>query len=580
MNKLWLLALPALLPLLSGCGPWMPVPPPEYSKAPPAAAPERPPAPVTSAAPPPAAAPAAGPATTQGSRFDVTATDTPARAFFMSLVAGTSMNMIVHPEGTGNITIRLRNVTLDEALNAVRDAYGYDFVAKPYGYQVLPRSLQSRVFRINYLNVHRQGMSSTSVSSGEITSVENDESGGTSTSSSSTSETVKSSNITTESTAAFWQQLANTLTTLIGKGDGKSVIVDPVSGIAVVKALPAELREVELFLERAQLSLHQQVFIEAKILEVQLAEGFASGIRWDTFGAGYNGQLETSDNKIAGGLEQADFSSLVSENVGLIGGVFTLGANFTDFNAVLALLQLQGDVQVLSSPRISTLNNQKAVIKVGNDEFFVTDISSTTTTTSSTVSDTPDVTLTPFFSGIALDVTPQISESGDVILHVHPSITEVVEKIKDIGLGGDTPLSLPLAYSSIRETDSIVRARNGQVVVIGGLMQDSFREEVSKIPWLGDIPVIGDFLFSQHLRRKLKSELVILLKPHVVQSDFYTLQNAAIEERFKPYIPGLNVSPIQQEAEPAQETEADADASVTVTPANSEAAQDGTGTSP
>ncbi|HEX4940742.1 MAG TPA: hypothetical protein VFX11_18855, partial [Candidatus Kapabacteria bacterium] len=292
---------------------------------------------------------------------------------------------------------------------------------------------------------------------------------------------------------------------------------------------------------------------------------------------GYNGELETSDNKIAGGLEQADFSSLVNENVGLIGGVFTLGANFTDFNAVLALLQLQGDVQVLSSPRISTLNNQKAVIKVGNDEFFVTDISSTTTTTSSTVSDTPDITLTPFFSGIALDVTPQISETGDVILHVHPSITEVVEKTKDIGLGEET-LSLPLAFSSIRETDSIVRASNGQVVVIGGLMQDSFREEVSKIPWLGDIPVIGDFLFSQHLRRKVKSELVILLKPHVVQSEFYTQQNAAIEERFKPYIPGLNVSPIQKEAEPAQE--ADPDASVTVTPASSEAAQDGTGTSP
>lgn len=579
MNKARWLALPLLLSLLPGCASWykpvFPVPPPAYSKPPPPEKPQPAPEPVVSSPVPPAPAPVTGTPSVRGQRFDVTANDTPAREFFMSLVAGTSLNMVVHPEVAGNVSIRLRNVTLDEALTAVRDAYGYDFVAKPYGYQVLPRTLQSRVFRINYLNVYRQGMSSTSVSSGEITSTESDSTSNTTSSSNAThtTETVKSSNITTESTAAFWQKLANTISTLIGKGDGKSVVVDPVAGIAVVKALPAELREVEMFLDRAQLSLQQQVFIEAKILEVQLSEGFASGIRWDTFGGGYNGDLETSDNKVAGGVDQADFSSLVDENVNLIGGVFTLGANFTDFNAVLRLLQLQGDVQVLSSPRISTLNNQKAVIKVGNDEFFVTDISSTTTTTSSTVSDTPDITLTPFFSGIALDVTPQISETGEVILHVHPSITEVVEKIKDIGLG-DQDLSLPLAYSSIRETDSIVRARNGQVVVIGGLMQDSFREEISSIPWLGDIPVIGDLLFSQHLRRKLKSELVILLKPHVVQSEFFDNQNAAIEERFRPYIPGLNVSPIEKSKE---ETES---SSVTVTPASSETTQDGTGTSP
>lgn len=464
----------------------------------------------------------------QQSRFDVAANDAPAKEFFLGLVAGSGVNMIVHPDVSGNITITLKQVTLEEALTAVRDVYGYDFLRKSYGYQIVPRELQSKVFRINYLNINRIGKSATSVSSGQITSTENSSNsdGGDSSSSESVS-TVQSTQIHTQSQSNFWAKLENLLTMIVGSGDGRHVVVDPDSGIAVVKAFPGELRYVETFLEQAELSLKRQVVIEAKILEVELGDGYQAGVQWDTFGLGYGGNLTATTNEVVGSLESKTVDELIDQTSE---GMFALGLNFTDFTGVISLLESQGDVQVLSSPRIATVNNQKAVIKVGTDEFFVTEVSSSTTSTSTTTTDSPEVTLTPFFSGIALDVTPHIGEDSDVVLHVHPTVTEVTERIKDIGIGGDN-LSLPLAFSSIRETDSVIRAQDGQVVIIGGLMQSSKEKKKSGVPYLWKIPGVGK-LFMQERDVNKKSELVILLRPQVIDHDQWQEDYELLLERF------------------------------------------------
>jgi MSHA biogenesis protein MshL len=460
-------------------------------------------------------------------RFDISVNAVAADQFFLSLVDGTDYNMVIHPEVSGSITLNLRNVTIPDVMEAARDVYGYEFIKTAYGFQVLPGRLRARIYQINYLNIERSGRSQTSVSSGSLTQAENSD--GSDDVSSSSGGALGTDIRTEQNLTSFWTELQDSVGAIVGSGDGRSVVVNPQSGVVVVRALPNELREVEAYLQATQLIVQRQVILEAKFIEVRLSDEYQSGINWTALvESGSNSARATNIgggtvlvdeggvSGVAGSI--VDFETLgeIGDTTALaFGGVFSLALDFGDFGAFIELLETQGNVQVLSSPRVSTMNNQKAIIKVGQDEFFVTDISSNTTTNATSTINNPDITLTPFFSGIALDVTPQISQEGDVTLHVHPSISEVVDQQKTITVGNITQ-QLPLALSTVRESDSIVRARSGQVIVIGGLMQQIINDSDAAPPVLGDLPVIGG-LFTHKKQQQTKSELVILLKPVVVR---------------------------------------------------------------
>jgi MSHA biogenesis protein MshL len=506
-------------------------------------------------------------------RFDLVVNNAPASQVFLSIVSGTRYSMVVHPDVTGTVSVNLKDVTVQEALDTMRDLYGYEYTVSGTRILVLPLTLQTRVFQVNYLEGQRNGRSETRVTSGSVSDSTAASSAGNPGAPPATSgalptpgqtagRVVDSSRVTTSSRSDFWADLGNALRAILGvtdpnasaltgtpalqpgaQADARAVLVSAGTGVVVVRGYPRDFRNVEAFLRATRLSVERQVMLEAKIISVSLNDGFQAGINWAGFYTGINGRL--SGGQLAPSTTLQPFGTLstttavgpdgsplanssltsgpgvnIATGSALAGSIFGLAFQTKSFATLLNFLESQGTVQVLSSPRVAALNNQKAVLKVGTDDFFLTNITTTQSVgvTGAASVPSPSFTLQPFFSGIALDVTPEIDEHNYIILHVHPSVSNVIAKSQQIDLGTLGTFTLPLASSSVSETDSVVRVSDGNIVAIGGLMKMEMDDTRSQIPGLGDLPGIGK-LFQNRNRTISKSELVILLKPTVITSD-------------------------------------------------------------
>jgi len=494
---------------------------------------------------PPRPATVPAPASAEG-RFDLSVNQAPAPQVFLQIAAGSPWQVLLSPEVTGTVSLSLRDTTVLDAMDALRELYGYHYRISGRRIYVQPNTVQTRVFRINYLPGRRQGTSDIRVTSSSIGQVGGGGNGtvagaggnstmggntGAGNGSSSSGSAVPGSrqddtaHVRTTSDADFWRDVQGSLSALLASdtqgSQRRSVIVNASAGVIVVRATPLELRQIAQYLEAVQVSIERQVMLEAKILEVELSKDAQTGVNWSAFGRFLDGALSIA--ALAPGITLSgtgQIDTAAATTTAATSGKAFYGVSFqnANFSTLLTFLETQGKVQVLSSPRIATINNQKAVLKVGSDELYVTGVSSSISSTGSSTTSVPSVTLQPFFSGIALDVTPQIDKDGMVMLHVHPSISTVTEKQKSINLGSLGSYKLPLAASTISETDSIVRVKDGQIVAIGGLMQQEQREDHSQVPGLGDAPVVGG-LFRQKSTVLRKRELVILMKTTVIHED-------------------------------------------------------------
>jgi MSHA biogenesis protein MshL len=471
-------------------------------------------------------------------RFDLVVQNAPAREIFMGLGMSAGENVILSPQVSGTLTLNLHHVTMEEALRAIRAAYGYQYEFQGRQIVIYPPEPETRIYQINYLDISRSAKSQLTVAGTELSSGNNNN-GGVIGQGMAFGQTKPSAEVKTDSSSDFWKTLVPALEMMTGK-EGK-VIVSPLSGVVVVRAMPDRQREVRAFLHHLTNGLERQVILEAKILEVQLSSGFQAGINWSAVTGNVqlnqlapsstngnfntNGYSPTQSITTAGGTannigQLAPGLLPLMNTVQPFGGVFNaVISGGKGFNAILEALGTQGKVKVLSSPRVATLNNQTAVIKVGTDNIYVTNVqtnSGATGAIGTTVINQPTPVLSPLFSGVALDVTPAIGADGMVTLYVHPSVTSITTQPSIFTVGNQT-YNLPLASSSVREVDTVVRAESGQVIVIGGLMKTDEHDTHSGIPLLQDLPYLG-YLFKSTQQTAVKSELVVLIKPIVVEN--------------------------------------------------------------
>ncbi|WP_153144994.1 pilus (MSHA type) biogenesis protein MshL [Dechloromonas sp. H13] len=318
--------------------------------------------------------------------------------------------------------------------------------------------------------------------------------------------------------------------------EAASVIINPESGVVTVRATARQHEKIQEFIDRVIASSRRQVLIEATIVEVQLGDGYQQGIQWDRL---------RKDGSTKFSISPAS----VNTNVGTAVSPFTISfsqlGNAFDIAGVVDLLQSYGTAKVLSSPRLSVMNNQTALLKVV-ENFVYFNVKADTTSTAN-VGTTVAVTTTPqsVSVGLVMTVTAQVSDGEAVILNVRPTISSISELKEDPNPSIPAGVKNYVPQIRTREIESVMRVNSGEVAVLGGLMEDGVNWKTGRVPLVGQLPLIGE-LFTTRNNAANKSELVIFLRPVIIKDASLNGDYAS----FRSQLPGENFFAQPPEAQP------------------------------
>ena len=432
------------------------------------------------------------------------------------------LNIVPDQDVTGMVTLDVFDLPLERLMQALLEAHDVSWTEEDGLIRV--RNAQTRRYVVDYLRLTRSGKGSSAVTlssassgtgggaSGGGGAAGGGGGGGAGGGGGGAGASGSQMNLNLDNTVEFWKELQEQLNKMVTPSGRESLAINPTAGLIQVTDRPSALKRIEGFLSQMSTSVVRQVDIEAKLYDVTLNNQFQFGIDWQKVALGGAGTLTTIASPF-GDPSQLDLSrpSFLSPGGGFGDkqSSLTMLYNNNTVKAVLSALQEQGEVTVLSQPRLRTLNNQTAIMKVGTDQPFFTR-NTQIISSGGGLSESSGDQLSIITVGTVLAVTPQISVDDWITLDITPAITSFVEEKKSPS--GDS--SAPVL--DIKQFSTIVRLRDGQTIVLGGLIQNSNSRSTRKIPLLGDIPGLG-WLFQSKFKANQKKELVIFLTPTIVR---------------------------------------------------------------